>query len=222
MSFIAGILGVPLGYVMVGCYMLTGNYGGSIVLFSLLTKILFWPLSVSSQKNAIRLLKLQPQIAEIKQRYAGGNDQINEKIVELYQREHYSALKSMAPLLIQLALVLGMINVIYNPLTHLLHLPAGTTEQVLAATRALFETDNLGAAGQLLAVRAIQEPANRQAFAFLGAAGDPARGLSLRFLGLDLGLTPGFSAPAVLFLIPLLSGVSSLTLCLVQNRLSPA
>ena len=39
MSFINTVFGIPLGYVMWGCYQLVKNYGLSIILFTLVSKI---------------------------------------------------------------------------------------------------------------------------------------------------------------------------------------
>ncbi len=43
MSFINTVFGIPLGYVMWGCYQLVKNYGLSIILFTLVSKIVMLP-----------------------------------------------------------------------------------------------------------------------------------------------------------------------------------
>ena len=56
MSFINTVFGIPLGYVMWGCYQLVKNYGLSIILFTLVSKIVMLPVSIMVQKNSIRMI----------------------------------------------------------------------------------------------------------------------------------------------------------------------
>ena len=65
MSFINTVFGIPLGYVMWGCYQLVKNYGLSIILFTLVSKIVMLPVSIMVQKNSIRMIQIQPQINDI-------------------------------------------------------------------------------------------------------------------------------------------------------------
>ena len=69
MSFINTVFGIPLGYVMWGCYQLVKNYGLSIILFTLVSKIVMLPVSIMVQKNSIRMIQIQPQINEIKYKF---------------------------------------------------------------------------------------------------------------------------------------------------------
>ena len=99
MNFINTILGTPLGYILFACYNLVQNYGLAILLFAVIVKVIFFPLSVAAQKNSIRLLKLQPALDEIKLRYAGEKDIINEEQYNLFQKEKYSPLTGSIPML---------------------------------------------------------------------------------------------------------------------------
>ncbi|MDR1683031.1 MAG: hypothetical protein LBS25_06555, partial [Candidatus Symbiothrix sp.] len=63
------ILGIPLGFLMFLCFAVVRNYGGAILLFAVIGKIIFFPLSVSAQKNSIRLRKLQFSVEDIRLRH---------------------------------------------------------------------------------------------------------------------------------------------------------
>ena len=97
------------------CFNLTGNYGVSIILFTLITKIILLPISIWVQKNSIKMVKMQPEINEIHAKFFGDKDQIAEEEAALYKREHYNALASLVPLVIQIVLLLGVVDVIKNP-----------------------------------------------------------------------------------------------------------
>lgn len=46
-----GIIGTPLGYIMYAIQFVVKNYGVALILFVLLTKVAFYPLSIKQQKS---------------------------------------------------------------------------------------------------------------------------------------------------------------------------
>ena len=113
------------------CYNLFQNYGIAIILFTLLSKIILLPMSIWVQKNSIKMVKMQPDINRIKINYFGDNDKIAEEQDKLYKKEKYNAFASVIPLLIQIMLLIGLAQVINQPLTHLLNVPAEITEKCI-------------------------------------------------------------------------------------------
>lgn len=214
MEIINTILGVPLGYLMYFCYLLVGNYGVSIMLFTLLTKVVMFPLSIMSQKNSITMVKMHPLLEDIKQRYAGNNTLIIEEQKALYKREHYSTIKGMIPLLVQIPIILGLINVVYNPLQHLLHMDPQTIGVLLTQASQVLGTplgDGLGA--QLSVMEAVQAHPE----AFFGIAGaDQILSVDLHFFGLSMTELPSLASLTILY--PILSGASALALSMYQNK----
>ena len=92
MDSVISLLGVPLGYVMGVCFELIKNYGLSILLFTLITKIILLPIGVWVHKNAIKMVRMQPDINFIKARFFGDADQIAEEQSKLYKKEKYNHL----------------------------------------------------------------------------------------------------------------------------------
>ena len=62
MSIVNALFGIPLGYLMYGCYRLVGDYGASIILFTIIAKLIMFPLSLYSQKNSIIMVRIRPLI----------------------------------------------------------------------------------------------------------------------------------------------------------------
>ena len=62
-------LGTALGWMMRLCFWLTRNYGVSIILFTLLTKVLLFPVSLWTQKNSINMVRLMPEENALKIKY---------------------------------------------------------------------------------------------------------------------------------------------------------
>ena len=66
--------------ILTGINSLVGNYGWSMVIFTLLIKLLISPLDYKSRKGMRRTQMIQPQIAKLQQKYANDKDKLNQKI----------------------------------------------------------------------------------------------------------------------------------------------
>lgn len=106
------ILSTALGYVMNFCYKLLHDYGLAIILFTLISKIVLLPVSIWVQKNSIKMVKMQPDINRILIKHYGDKDEIAEEQSKLYKKEKYNPLASLIPLIIQIILLLGVVEVI--------------------------------------------------------------------------------------------------------------
>ena len=110
---------VPLGYLMKWCWHLVGNYGLAIILFTLATKVVLLPISIWIQKNSILMVKIQPEINYLKANLNGNIDAIAEEQSKLFKREKYHPMASLVPLILQLVLLLGVVQIIYHPMSYL-------------------------------------------------------------------------------------------------------
>ncbi len=217
MQIINTILGTPLGYVMYACYKLTMSYGLSIVLFTLISKIILLPVSILVQKNSIKMVKLQPELNAIKERYSGNRDRIAEEQIKIYDREHYSPALGCLPLLLQIPLILGLISVIYNPIQHLMHIDGATIEALVDCARAVLGRADLGSSPQLEVIRLINDPAAAASFSgFPSEVIAQIQSFELNFLGLNLSEMPLLASITVL--VPVFAGVSAWLLCFAQDR----
>ena len=155
---INSLLGTPLGYLMYLCFQAVKNYGLAIILFTLITRLLMFPLSLMSQKNALVMARIRPALDDIKQRNFGNSALILEEQKALYKKEGYSSFKSLLPLLVQIPIILGLIQVIYNPLQHLLRLDPASIELLTqkAAQYLGLAPQNLGSGSQLRVLEVVQ------------------------------------------------------------------
>lgn len=215
------IIGVPLGWVMHLIYQFVQNYGITLILFTILIRVLFIPLAIKQQKGMITTAKFKPKMDELQRKYGNNKERLNQEIMELYKQENYSPLSSCLPTLLQFPLLFGLIDVIYYPLKHMLRLPAD-----VAAKATEIATEVLGAAGmsryssQISVINAVKS--NPEPFiAGIGAdMTNQIRNFDFSFFGLNLGNTPtlmpaegqDFGVYFVLLLIPILSGITSLLL----------
>lgn len=120
MEFISSILGTPLGYIINFAYSLTNSYGLAVIIFAVAVRVLFlFPINVFAQKNSIRLLKLQPELGKIKKRFADDKEKQNEEQYNLFKRERYSPFIGLIPLFAQLFFVIGIMQVMLDPMRYL-------------------------------------------------------------------------------------------------------
>ncbi len=106
------IINIPLSALLKLCYDLLQNYGLAIVAFTLLTKVILFPVSMWVQKNGIAMVRLTPQLNRLKVKYYGDKDTIADETQALYKKEHYHPLASTVPMLVQLVMLMGVIGAV--------------------------------------------------------------------------------------------------------------
>ena len=202
------ILGTPLGWILSFFYNLAQNYGLALILFTLFTRLILLPLSIKQQKGLVKMAMFRPKMEEIQKKYAKNPTKMNEELSNLYAREGYNPLSGCLPTLIQFPILFGLIDVIYNPLTHLLKMNKEVIQTAITITNTVLGEGGVSRYSQEMSViRAVSlDPG-----AFSSIGGDfvsQIQNFDFTFFGLDLGVTPTF-ALNVFLLIPSLSGISS-------------
>ena len=89
-----------LGGILQGINSVIGNYGWSVVVFTLLIRLVLTPLDVKSRVSMRKMNKLQPQVAALQKKYAKDQQKLNLKTQELYKKEKVNPLSSCLPLLL--------------------------------------------------------------------------------------------------------------------------
>lgn len=221
------ILGVPLGFIIYLAYQLSKSYGGAVLIFSVVVKVVLFPITFMAHKNAIRFLKLQPALNIIKRRYSDDKEELNEEQYQLFKKEKYNVFIGMVPLIFQLILIMGMLQVMYRPLEHMLRLDQSVIDTLVRTYHDLFG-DSGSSMVQLQVLQAIQDPSNLALFenAFVDYPEfEPVlyrlANTNLNFMGINLGIVPRLTTVTIEWLVPLAAGIFSLIFCLVNNKLSP-
>ncbi len=200
------ILGIPLGWILHFCYSLVQNYGLALVMFTVLARLILLPLSIKQQKGMVKMAMFRPKMEEIQKKYAKNPQKMNEELTNLYAREGYNPMSGCLPTLIQFPILFGLIDVIYNPLTHLLRMDAATISNAVSIAQSVLGEGGMSRYSKEMSVisAVAQNPA-----AFSSIGGDfvsQIQNFDFTFFGLDLGTTPTFALNLFL-LIPILSGL---------------
>ncbi len=111
-SILIGWLANLLKYVLDFFYLLIPNYGIAIILLTLLTKLVFLPLTFSSSESMAKMAALNPKMQEIRTRLKDKPDKMNQEIAALYKREKVNPLSGCLPLLLQLPVFFALYNLL--------------------------------------------------------------------------------------------------------------
>lgn len=95
-------------------YSWCGNYGWSVVLFTLLVRFVLLPLDIKSKKSMRAMSKVQPKVQALQKKYANDKDKLNQKLNELYRKEKVSPMAGCLPLLISMPILWWMFGAMRN------------------------------------------------------------------------------------------------------------
>ena len=94
--------------ILDGINSVIGNYGWSIVVFTLLLRIVLFPFDYKSRVSMRKTTKLQPQLNTLQKKYANDKEKLNRKMSELYKKEKINPLSSCLPMLLTLPILFAM------------------------------------------------------------------------------------------------------------------
>ncbi|MBO5762858.1 MAG: membrane protein insertase YidC, partial [Lentisphaeria bacterium] len=79
-----------------------GSYGWSIVILTVIIRLLFWPLTAKANASMKKMSVVQPKIQELRQKYKDNPQMLNTKTMELYREEGINPLGGCLPILLQI------------------------------------------------------------------------------------------------------------------------
>ncbi len=112
----------PMLYVLKLFYRAIPNYGLAIIFLSIGLKIIFWPLTHKSQKSMKEMQKIQPKLAELKEKYKDNKEELNRRTLEFYRTNKVNPLGGCLPILIQIPVFFALYRVLLNSI-ELRHAP---------------------------------------------------------------------------------------------------
>ena len=98
----------PLFWILEKIHDFVKNWGFSIILLTLLVKIVFYPLSAASYKSMAKMKKLQPRLKTLKERYGDDKQKLNQEMMEIYKKEKINPLGGCLPILIQIPVFIAL------------------------------------------------------------------------------------------------------------------
>lgn len=119
MYTILGVIAKPLGWLLSMLYGLIGNYGITIILFTIVVKLCLYPLYIKQTKSMAKMSEVQPKMAAIQRKYANDRETMNIKMAELYKEEKFNPMGGCLPMLIQMPIIMGLFALLRNPMLYI-------------------------------------------------------------------------------------------------------
>ena len=111
-AFLDMIIVRPIVNILFVIYSLVGDFGLAIILFTIIVKLITWPL-MKRQLHQTRIMRqIQPELAEIKKNCKGNRQLESLQMMDLYKRKNIKPFRSMLTLLIQFPIFIGLFTAI--------------------------------------------------------------------------------------------------------------
>lgn len=196
----------PFGWLLKICYNLVGNYGVAIIIFTLLSKLVILPFQMKSKKSMMEMQKLQPKLRELEKKYKDDKERYALETQKLYKKEGVSMFGGCLPMLITLPIMIGLYSVVRQPLTYIFDI---TPEQIQTLADA-FRTAGAKITSTSGYMLQIDVSSLLSKYPDIVASITPnLTDLDFNFLGIDLSLIPNFKYITILWIIPVLSGLTA-------------
>lgn len=179
-------------------YDLFGNYGLALIGFTFAVNVILLPLTWKQQKSSTKMQAIQPELTRIQEKYKNDKEKLNTEMMKLYQDNNINPMSGCLPLLIQLPIIFILYRIVYSPITHML----GYTAEQLTELKNKFPE----VTGSMFEVELAAK----------------ANLIDFNFFGLDLSQIPNISNINLLWLIPILAGLSTYALSWLTMRQAEA
>ena len=121
-QFLYTIPGIPLGYLLYFIYnFICSNVGVAILIFTFVVKLAMLPIYIKQQKNQAKSAVFAPKVQEIQKKYANNKEKQQEELMKL-QQQGYKPMGGCGSMLLSFLILFGVIDVVYKPLTHIVHM----------------------------------------------------------------------------------------------------
>ena len=166
-----------------------GSYALALIVFTLLTKVILFPLSYKGKKGMMQMNTMQAEMARLQKQYGNNRVKYNEEVQKLYEREGVNPMSGCLWSFLPLPILMALYYVIRRPMLYMMHL---TTDQITAAIKAVEKLGTYTLSGseiyQEMQVAGLMYGHQDVFSAVQTAVGDGASKLEIinfNFLGLD-------------------------------------
>lgn len=105
-------LAIPLYQLLMFLYSFVGNYGYSIVLMTIIVRLVMFPLTYKGVVSMAKISKLSPQLKELKEKYGDDKEKMNAATMKLYRDNNANPLAGCLPLLLQIPIFIALYKAI--------------------------------------------------------------------------------------------------------------
>ena len=114
-----GIIAKPIGYLLALIYKLVGNYGISLIILTVIVKLVLYPMYAKQIKSTANMSEMSEKAKEIQNRYANDKEKMNEEMQKLYAETGFNPMSGCLPMLIQFPIIMGLFALLRNPMKYM-------------------------------------------------------------------------------------------------------
>jgi len=107
-------LSKPFFKVMLWIHDYIGNWGWAIILFTLLVKLILFPLSYKGMMSMNKMRDLAPKMKELKEKYGKDPAKMNQQTMQLYKKHGANPMGGCLPMLLQIPVFFALYRVLLN------------------------------------------------------------------------------------------------------------
>ncbi len=105
-------LSAPMFWVLSKIHAMVGNWGWAIVIFTILLKLVLWPLSATGYKGMAQMRKMAPRLQKMKEMYGDDRQKLHQAMADLYKKEKINPLNGCMPILLQIPVFIALYYVL--------------------------------------------------------------------------------------------------------------
>ena len=103
----------PVSYAINWFYGYAGNFGLAIIAFTILMRLILFPLAHASFKSMAKMKKLQPEMQRLKETYPNDRQKMQQELMALYKREGANPVAGCLPILVQIPIFFSLYKVLF-------------------------------------------------------------------------------------------------------------
>ena len=103
----------PISYAINWFYGYAGNFGLAIIAFTILMRLILFPLAHTSFKSMAKMKKLQPDMQRLKETYPDDRKKMQQELMALYKREGANPVAGCLPLIVQIPIFFSLYKVLF-------------------------------------------------------------------------------------------------------------
>ncbi|MDR1960963.1 MAG: YidC/Oxa1 family membrane protein insertase [Gracilibacteraceae bacterium] len=88
------------------------SYGWAVIMFTIIIRMLIYPLTWKQTKSMRRMAEVQPKMQELQKKFAHDKQKLNQKIMELYSKENVNPYAGCLPVIVQLPVIMIFYNML--------------------------------------------------------------------------------------------------------------
>lgn len=128
----------PCLWIMNTIYKAVPNYGLAIIILTILIKAILWPLGQKSYKSMAQMKRMQPLMAEIREKHKNDKRKMNEEVMALYRTYKVNPMGGCLPMVAQIPVFFAFYRMLYEAI-ELRHAPFMGWINDLSAPDRLFD-----------------------------------------------------------------------------------